>query len=133
MLQDLNNLLTLEKADDEKAAARVSSLEATVQALEAKLLSAEESYKKRLDAETELLNSQLHDLQSKLSSEHVMSTELQEQLGRREYQLGVLQEKVKYADFCSCRTIQSCFSISMLYQLSFIFLNSTSALCRNQR
>lgn len=92
-IEDLNNLLTLEKADDEKAAARVSSLEATVQALEAKLLSAEESYKKRLDAETELLNSQLHDLQSKLSSEHVMSTELQEQLGRREYQLGVLQEK----------------------------------------
>ncbi len=63
--------------------------------MQAKLLAAQEACNQRVAAETELLHSQLGGLRGELESERSTISDLQDQLGRREYQLGALQEQVE--------------------------------------
>ena len=83
-MQDLNASLQQCRDDlAQPAAAESSSLQSTVDALQAKLLASEEAHSQRLAAETELLNTQLGSLNAELEQERSTTLDLQDQLGRR--------------------------------------------------
>ena len=89
----------------DSAAAETRQIEATVAALQAKLLSSEEAFNVRLAAETEFLNGQLEDLRTQVQKataavdvERENCEALQEQLSSRESLIAQLQDSALKAD-----------------------------------
>ena len=87
--------------EDDEEHRRVTQLTATVEALQAKLLSSEQGFNDRIAAETELANGQIAQLQRKLdaaatalASERQDTVALQEQLSARETSLEKLQHEL---------------------------------------
>ncbi|KAL4857882.1 UDP-glucuronosyltransferase 3A2 [Chlorella vulgaris] len=79
-----------------------AELEATVAALQAKLLAAEERHKERLAAETELLQDSIaalgrraEEAEAAAASERDTTADLQDQLGRREHLVAQLQQQLE--------------------------------------